>query len=414
MLLYYRQKPTCYKFYIGCGIAGTRPIRHTDKLKVNEQHYDVIIAGGGPAGTTAATLLVQYGYRVLLIERNQHPRFHVGESMLPKSDAIMKRLGIKWEVGNLTKGGADFIDESTGKHTFFPLKGKYRTFQVDRAVFDKRLFDNTVQQGVEAHENEQVIDVQCTENQVLVKTSQTRYLGRYFIDATGRDTLMGKQHQSLEKINHFGKFALYQHCKLALSPITQDLFSTGHAKILLCDIGWLWCFPMTEGRVSLGLVVQKNATKGLKKQILFDQYMQGSSYISQLLEGSKAVSGLMIEADFSYQNTQRYGQRFACCGDAAGFLDPVFSSGFYFALKTAERIADQLHQGLLTGTEGRYDLQEKGDEIFQSGFKTVYLMIERFYGSNLVQNLFFESEREQNIKQDIIAILAGDLWSSGV
>ncbi|NOQ14409.1 MAG: FAD-dependent oxidoreductase [Methyloprofundus sp.] len=382
-------------------------------MRVDENNYDVIIAGAGPAGTTAATLLAQYGHRVLLIERGQHPRFHVGESMLPKSDSVMKRLGIAWEKGNLKKGGADFIDEATGRSTFFPLKGKYRTFQVERSVFDKRLFDNAVQHGVEAHQLEKVTLVKCRADSVQIETDKAQYQGRYFIDATGRDTLMGRQHKSIDKITHLGKFALYKHYKLAHSIASEALFATGNAKVLLCDIGWIWCFPITEGRVSIGLVVQKETPRKLKQEALFDHYIQGSPYISELLAGSEDLLGLITEADFSYQNTQRYGQRFACCGDAAGFLDPVFSSGFYFALKTAERIADQLHKGLVEGIEAEPDLQQSGDEFFQSGFKTVYLMIERFYCSNLVQNLFFEADREQKIKQDIVAILAGDLWSEG-
>jgi flavin-dependent dehydrogenase len=115
----------------------------------------------------------------------------------------------------------------------------------------------------------------------------------------------------------------------------------------------------------------------------------------------------------SYQNSQRYGQRFACCGDAAGFLDPVFSSGFFFAVKTAEFVADQLHQGLTQGTEADPELQQAGDEFYQKGFKTMHCLIERFYCSNLVENLFFESDRQLQIKQEIVALLAGDLWREG-
>lgn len=132
--------------------------------------------------------------------------------------------------------------------------------------------------------------------------------------------------------------------------------------------------------------------------------------MSALLEGANVVSNLRLEADFSYLNKLRYGQRFACCGDAAGFLDPVFSSGFFFAVKTAEMVADKLHLSLLSQTEGDVLLHQDSDAIYQKGFKTMHLLIERFYGSNLVENLFFEHGRHPGIKQDIAAILAGDLW----
>lgn len=377
---------------------------------MEQKNYDVIIAGAGPAGTTAATLLAQYGHSVLLIERDQHPRFHIGESMLPMSESVMQRLGIAWNEGNLKKGGADFIDEVSGRHTYFPFQGKYRTFQVERSEFDKRLFDNALAHGVKAQQQEQVITVACSESDVQLVTDKARYQGRYFIDATGRDALMGQKLSSIDKIKNLGKFALYQHYKLAETEASKALFAHGNIKILLSDIGWIWCIPLTEGRLSVGLVVQKNRSGELKQAALFEQVIQASPYMSELLIAAQALSEVQVEADFSYRNKQRYGQRFACCGDAAGFLDPVFSSGFFFAVKTAEFIADQLHKGLLLGTEGAEDLHQQGDVLYQKGFKTMHLLIERFYCSNIVENLFFESDRQLDIKQEIVALLAGDLW----
>ncbi len=377
---------------------------------MEERKYDVIIAGAGPAGTTAATLLAQYGHRVLLIERDQHPRFHIGESMLPMIEPIMDRLGIDWSIGNLRKGGAEFIDEISGKRTFFSFSGIYRTFQIERSVFDKKMFDNAVRHGVEAHQLEQVSQVDCTATAVTVATDKAQYQGRYFIDATGRNALMGKKLSSIHKINNLGKFALYKHYELMSSAVSEALFAQGNVQIFLSAIGWIWCIPMVNGRLSVGLVVQKAIPEDLKKEALFERYIQESVYMSALLEGANVVSNLRLEADFSYLNKLRYGQRFACCGDAAGFLDPVFSSGFFFAVKTAEMVADKLHLSLLSQTEGDVLLHQDSDAIYQKGFKTMHLLIERFYGSNLVENLFFEHGRHPGIKQDIAAILAGDLW----
>ncbi len=377
-----------------------------------KNQYDVIIAGAGPAGTTAATLLVQYGHRVLLLEREQHPRFHIGESMLPMAEPVMKRLGIAWEEGNLKKGGAEFIDEVSGRQTYFAFQGKYRTFQVERSIFDQRLFDNAVKQGVIAHQLEPVNDVDCSPTEVLVKTHKAQYQARYFIDATGRNVLMAKKLHSIEKINNLGQFALYKQYKLAVSTESEALFAHGNIKIFLSKVGWIWCIPLTEGRLSVGLVVQKNRPADLKKLALYEQSLQASPTIQRLLYRAQALTELCIEADFSYRNQQRYGQRFACCGDAAGFLDPVFSSGFFFALKTAEFVADTLHQHLVKGTEAYSEIQQTNDAFYQKGFNTMYLLIERFYSSNLVENLFFESDRQLTIKKEIAALLAGDLWQA--
>ena len=122
--------------------------------------------------------------------------------MLPMSESVMKRLGIDWDKGNLKKGGAEFIDEVSGRRTYFPFQGNYQTFQVERSAFDKRLFDNALAHGVAARQQEQVIRVTCSESHVQLETNKAQYQGRYFIDATGRDALMGKKLNSIDKIKN--------------------------------------------------------------------------------------------------------------------------------------------------------------------------------------------------------------------
>ena len=375
------------------------------------KQYDVIIAGGGPAGSTAAILLAQYGYHVLLLERDQHPRFHIGESMMPSIEPIMHRLGIDWGEGNLKKIGADFIDEANGRELFLPLQGDFRTFQIDRAVFDKKMFDHAFQLGVDAHQQEAVTDVECADRGVTISTDKANYQGRYFIDATGRSTLMGRKQQSVKRLENLGRFALYQHYQVQDNRAVEKIFATGNVVILLLEIGWLWVIPLTGKRLSVGLVVQKNDAIRLKGAALFRHYVDASPLLSDLLVNAKALNEVQAEADFSYVNQRRYGLRYACCGDAAGFLDPVFSSGFFFAVKTAELIADRLHQGFLEGRENDPDLQAADDEVYATGFNTMHLMIDRFYRSNLVDNLIYESGRHERIKKEITALLAGDLWS---
>ena len=373
--------------------------------------YDVIIAGAGPAGSTASTLLAQYGYQVLMLDKDQHPRFHIGESMLPMTAPIMKRLKIDWTENNLPKGGAAFIDEKQGKRSYFPFQGHYKTFQVERSVFDERLFKNAIKQGVTAHQQEKVINVNCDKDKVIVNTDKARYQARYFIDASGRNAIMGNKKKSITKLKSLGKFALYQHYQLDDTPITAVLFASGNIEILLTELGWFWCIPLTKQRLSIGLVVQKQPPENLKGLDLFNHSLKTSPRLNELLRNATLLSDLTLEADFSYLNEQRYGQRYACCGDAAGFLDPVFSSGFFFAVKTAEMIADQLHLGLKENREADINLHDKTDALYQTGFQSMYLMIERFYCSNLVENLFFESERAPHIKKEIVALLAGDLWT---
>jgi len=377
------------------------------------QEYDVIIAGGGPAGCTAATLLCQYGYKVLILERGQHPRFHIGESMMPQIEPIMNRLGIDWGQGNLRKSGADFIHEQTGKSLYFPLLGQYQTFQIERSEFDQKMFNNSLAHGTEGHQNEKVTAVVCGEKTVHVTSNSDSYKGRYFIDATGRSAIMGRKFSGVTRIKNLGQFALYQHYQLANNADVEELFAMGNVKILLVDVGWLWVIPLTGKRMSVGLVVQNQNKTELSRDKLFEHYVNSSPLLTRYLKDSTALIPIQAEADFSYINNRRYGERYACCGDAAGFLDPVFSSGFFFALKTAEMIADRLHQGFVNGQEADPKLHSIDDSIYKTGFNTMHLLIDRFYRSNLVENLIYEFERHARIKEELTALLAGDLWSEG-
>ncbi len=375
------------------------------------QRYDVIIAGGGPAGSTAATLLSQYGYKVLILEKDQHPKFHIGESMMPLIEPVMNRLGLDWGKGNLKKMGADFIHEPSGRTLFLPLMGKYQTYQIERSSFDQKMFNNAIAHGAEAYQNTKVADVVINENGVQVSTSEGDFEGRYFIDATGRSALMGRKFRKVKRLENFSRYALFQHYQLTDNSAVEAVFSTGNVKILLVDVGWLWIIPLIDKRLSVGLVVQKQSKLNVAKEQLFKQYIEASPLLTSLLDNSEVILPIQAEADFSYINQRRYGARYACCGDAAGFLDPVFSSGFFFAVKTAELIADRLHQGLLTGQESDPQLHAKDDSLYKTGFNTMWLLIDRFYRSSLVENLIFEFDRHERIKDEITALLAGDLWS---
>ncbi|MDD2739226.1 MAG: FAD-dependent oxidoreductase, partial [Methylomonas lenta] len=166
--------------------------------------YDVVVIGGGPAGATAATLLAQYGHKILLLERDKHPRFHIGESMLPFSEPVIQRLGIDWSEGNQFKSGAVFIDESSGQRMYFPLSVYRKTYQLERAPFDQLLFENAAKHGVETQQEEKVLEVSCEADEVTIDSDKGHYRCRYLVDATGRAALMGKKARSIERFENLG------------------------------------------------------------------------------------------------------------------------------------------------------------------------------------------------------------------
>ena len=377
----------------------------------NDFDYDVVVAGGGPAGSTAATLLAQYGHRVLLVERDKHPRFHIGESMLPFSEPVIQRLGIDWSEGNQFKSGAVFIDESTGQSMYFPLSVYRKTYQLERAPFDQLLFENAAKHGAETHQEEKIIEVDCRADAVNIVTDKANYRSRYLIDATGRATLMGKKDRSIRRIENLGKFAVYTHYQdIKPSEQADELFRSGSIYVPVVDIGWIWIIPLSGRRLSVGLVVQKERPKDCEVEELLRRYLDASPILQKLLAGAEQSAPIRVEADFSYSNINRYGMRYACCGDAAGFLDPVFSSGVFLAFTSAARIADRIHQGLTDGREADPDLHVQDDEAYLLGFNTMRLFVERFYQSNVVHNLFFEADRSPELKGQIARLLSGDLW----
>ncbi|MEE9411467.1 MAG: NAD(P)/FAD-dependent oxidoreductase [Methylococcales bacterium] len=377
----------------------------------HQSDYDVIIAGGGPAGSTAATLLAQYGHRVLLLEKDTHPRFHIGESMLPFSEPVMERLGIDWSQYGIAKAGAEFIDETVNKRMYFQLSVVRQAYQIERAGFDEALFINAQKHGADTYQNSAVTAVNIDQNGVKVTTDNANYLSRYLIDATGRSAMMGRRKRSINRIENLGKFALYTHFSQVTSQVSTSFFQQGNIVIPIIDIGWIWIIPLAGQRISVGLVVSGQRPADETTTALFQRYLQQSDFLQQLLDGATQDWPIRSEANFSYVNQQRYGERYVCCGDAAGFLDPVFSSGVFLALTGGARVADRVHQGLIEKREDDADLHAVDDADYNLSFATMRVFIERFYQTSLVHNVFFEADRDERIKREISQLLAGNMWS---
>jgi flavin-dependent dehydrogenase len=374
--------------------------------------YDVIVAGSGPAGSTAATLLAQQEHKVLIIERDKHPRFHIGESMLPMSMPVFDRLGIQWDQNKyLHKNGAQFIDENSGKQVRFCLNEQHQPYQVERAPFDHMMVNNAVHCGARLQQQESVKGVDIDTDGIQVTTDRGQYKTRYFIDATGRSTFMGRKKAGIKRIENLGRFALYTHYRNADSAAAHAMYVSGDIKVLMVDIGWIWIIPLIDNRLSIGLVVQQAIDKSRRGAALYEKYKKASAVLTELLAGAEQETEIRAEADFSFINSQRHGQRYACCGDAAGFLDPIFSSGVFLAVTSAEKVADRLHPALVAGTEDDPVLHAADDDHYNLAFRSMQLFVERYYQYDMVNHLFFEADRSETIKNDIAALISGDLWN---
>ena len=373
---------------------------------------DVIIIGGGPAGSTAANLLSQAGHRVRLLEKEHFPRFHIGESLLPIDLPIFARLGVQLDpAAFIRKDGAEFIDERSGQSATFlfseALDGTPKSaYQVERSRFDHVLLQRAAALGADVRQGvavQEVITDQAGAS-VLTKDGAT-HRARFIIDATGQDALLARTNHTVQPLKGFGIAAVFRHYDGIDPAIAAELMATGNIKVLMVPMGWMWLIPLAGRRLSVGIVSQKT---GLGPELLASATAE-SPLIQRLIAGAEATEPRIIR-NFSYRNRRAYGTRWACIGDAACFLDPVFSSGVSLAMLSAEFLTDRLGAALREGREADPQLMAAHSKHMEVGYRSFAALIHRFYNHEMVRRLFFVETRGEVMRSGITSVLAGDLW----
>jgi len=316
--------------------------------------YDVAIIGGGPAGSTAAALLARAGRRVIVFEREKFPRFHIGESLLPFSMKAFTRLGLHEKflrAGFIKKFGGEFFSACSSEGTKFYFKDAYRSqtdhsYQVTRADFDKVLLDHAAESGAEVNEGTGVKSVEFANEHVdLAITNGKSTRARYVIDASGRNSVLGTKFNIKKTYEHLKKLSIFAHYDGVWRPEGIDATLT----VLIRGIDrWFWIIPLTAERTSIGVVLDSETFRSSKQtpEDFLEQALLEQPVIMQRMREARRVSGVHVAADFSYRSTQLYGDRWLLAGDAAGFVDPIFSSGVFLAVFSGELAADALHEVL--------------------------------------------------------------------
>lgn len=374
--------------------------------------HDCIIVGGGPAGSTVGSLLAKDGHDVLILERAVFPRFHVGESLLPSELPIFEKLGFDVsKIPSLRKQGADFLDERTDKWGRFGfdqgLEGtRSHAFQVERAPFDEALLKRSEELGAEVRQGTKVLDVEVKDDFVCVRTDSGEHHARYLVDATGRDRLLSKQNSTYERVEGLGLAAVWGHFDGIPEESRLELEETGNVIVLMIEQGWGWVIPLVGGRISTGFV---SADKGIVSHDWFEQNVAASPFLQKITKGATRTP-LRMAGDFSYKNTAPHGPRWACVGDANGFLDPVFSSGVALAMAGADKLAEILSPALSEKQEPDPALMVPLQAHMERGYAVFMAVLQSFYHTNLVDNLFFYDDPDLNLRAGLISILAGDVW----
>jgi flavin-dependent dehydrogenase len=324
---------------------------------MQENLYDVAIIGGGPAGSTAATLLARAGRRVIVLEREKFPRFHIGESLLPFSTQAFDRLGVREKLDRtfIPKFGGEIISACGSKGVRFYFKGGYRSnrdraYQVTRSEFDKLLLDHSRENGAEVREETTVKNIVFSAENVKLdletSTGEASSIeARYLLDCSGRQTVIGNYLNLKKTYDHLQKFSVFAHYENVdrLPGIDSTLI-----RMVRGVDRWFWMIPLTEKRISIGIVMDTAAFRAAKlaPEAALEKFIAEQPLMADRMRKAERVSPVYSAGDYSYRNKKLFGDRWLLAGDAAGFIDPVFSSGVFLAIMSAEKAADTIDEVL--------------------------------------------------------------------
>jgi flavin-dependent dehydrogenase len=387
------------------------------------EQCDVAVIGGGPSGSTAAALLTRRGHKVIALEKARHPRFHIGESLLPMNLPIFERLGVLDKVRALGvfKPGADFeADNERGYNTYAFVRAignsPPHSFQVWRQDFDKMLYDHARDCGADAREGHEVVKVEQSgprETRLDVHTDDGRSYSiqtRYVVDASGRDALLSTKKRLRRKNVEHQSAAIFGHFRGALPRAGED---AGNISIYRFDHGWMWMIPLPGGVMSVGAVCRPDylkQRKGRTVEFLLDTLQQNPGLWQRMDHAQLIGEEVRVTGNYSYDSARMGGPGWVLVGDAFAFLDPVFSSGVFLAMSGAEQAANVVDTALREPAR-EAALLCKLEKRQRAGMARFSFFIYRFNGP-VMQQMFREPRNTWQLEQGVISMLAGDLFDT--
>jgi flavin-dependent dehydrogenase len=364
-------------------------------MECSVDSYDVVVVGGGPAGSTAAALLAGYDRKVLLLEKLNFPRYHIGESLLPFSYFIFERLGMveqvaaagfpkKYSVQFVTPEGKLSIPFYFDDHLMHPAA---QTWQVPRAVFDNMLLENAAKAGVQVETGVKVTGLTVSDGAVTgveFRDSADRpatVSAAVTVDASGRDALAARQFGWRVMDPKLDRFALWTYYRGALRDPGRDAGATTVAYVP--ERGWFWYIPLPDDMTSVGIVARKEYlfrdTSDLEQ--IFQREAQVNPWIAAHLAAGSQTGEYRLTSEYSYRSRHCAANGLVLAGDAFGFLDPVFSSGVFLALHGGVLAADAVNAGLESGDTSAGSFAAYGERL-TSDIEKIRTLVHSFYDEN--------------------------------
>ena len=360
---------------------------------ISNRSYDCIVIGGGPAGSTAAALVAEQGHSVLLIERDKFPREHVGESLMPEAYWVFERLGIVHEldrIGFIRKHGVQFVNSAGKESKPFIFadheeRASKESWHVKRSLFDNLLYETAYNRGATCVDQTRVLDITIGDKSTHRVTIQTpegkeqEIVGKVIIDASGQSAMLANRlelrevYPDLKKAAIWGYFEGAQRAGAGKPELTCILHTESKD-------AWFWYIPSMDGQVSVGLVGDNDflLKRGSSPQDTFEAEMKNCKGIQRRLLDAKQVGRAQIAKEFSYTTKKQAGDGWVLVGDAGGFIDPIYSSGVFLALKSGMLAGEAVAEGL-----GKGDISAKQlgrwTKDYESGVQWIRKLVRAYY-----------------------------------
>ena len=385
--------------------------------------YDCIVLGAGPAGCAAAALIAREGFSTLLVERERFPREHVGESLMPETYWVFEKLGVldKLKTSRFSKKvGVQFVNHTGRESQPFFFRSRFdhpssETWHVERAEFDQMLFEAAAEQGAECVDQTRVADVLFEGSQavgVRVKKNDgelRNIASKVVIDATGQQSLLANK-LGLKRLNpDLKKAAIWRHYRGG----ERDESGGGVKTIILhtCDQqAWFWYIPQSDNVVSVGCVGDNDYLlkgRGTAAEV-FEQELAKCEGVANRLANTEPIDDLVVAKEFSYTTSQSAGPGWTLVGDAWGFIDPVYSSGVYFALKSADLASACVVEALRLNDPSTERLGAWTEE-FANGTQWVRKLVHAFYSGHFRVGQFVKEFPEHS--GPLTDLLVGKMFS---